>query len=66
MYTYISVCANMHRNEIGRKCIKTFKVVFLGSKILDSFHFLSPYNFLFSLFSAMSMYCFYKWGRVEM
>lgn len=56
----------MHRNEIGRKCIKTFEVVFLGSRILDSFHFLSPYNFLFSLFSAMSMYCFYNWGRVEM
>lgn len=59
------MCANMHRNEIGRKRI-TLEAVFLGSKILDLFHFLSPYKFLFPLFFAVSMYCLYNWGRVEM
>lgn len=54
----------MHRNEIGRKRIKTFEVVFLGSKIL-TFPLSFPYNFLF-LFSAMSTYCFYNWKWVEM
>lgn len=61
----IPVCAKLHRNEPGEKCSEMLKVASLGSEILGSFHSLSPYNFLFCLFFATSMYCFYIWGRVE-
>lgn len=60
------MCAKLHRNEPGeKKCNEMLKAASLGSEILDSFHSLSPYNFLFCLFFATSMYCFYIWGRVE-
>lgn len=48
-----------------KKRSEMLKVASPGSEILGSFHSLSPYNFLFCLFFATSMYRFYIWGRVE-
>lgn len=57
IYVHPPMCANMHRNETGRKCIQILKVVFMGGNILHS---------LFFFYFAVSMDCFYNWGRVEM